>query len=59
MCIRDSIEVAGILDDRDDEALLGVHRDAQVLGTVVDDPVTVDAGVDRGVRLEGLSLIHI
>ena len=45
------VEVAGVVDDRDDQAALGVHRDAQVLGVVVGDRAGLD--VDRGVDRSG------
>ena len=31
------VQVAGVLDDRDEQAALGVDRDAEVLGVVVGD----------------------
>ena len=42
------VEVAGVADDRHQQAALGVDRDAQVLGVVVGDRagVQVDRGVD-------------
>ena len=44
------------LDDRDEQAALGVDRDAEVLGVVVGDlaRLGVDRGVDARVRLERL-----
>ena len=45
-----------LLDHRDHQAALGVHRDAQVLGVVVGDRAAggVDDGVELGVGLERL-----
>ena len=50
------VQVAGLLDHRDHQAALGVHRDAQVLGVVVGDGAAagVDDGVELGVGLERL-----
>ncbi len=47
------VEVSCILDDRNDEAALGVDRDGEVLLAVVDDVLPVDACIDRRVSLEG------
>ena len=50
------VQVAGIVDDRYEQAALGVDGDAEVLGVVVGDRLRlgVDGGVDGRVRLERL-----
>ena len=48
------VEVPRVLDDGDEQALLGVHGDGEVLLAVVDDLLAVDAGVDVRVGLQRL-----